>query len=221
MQKNVIIFYGPPGAGKGTQAERAATDYNLLHFDTGKFVEKLINDPKLQKNKTVMRQKKLFLSGKLADATWVGREVKKWIRATAKRGKSIVMSGSPRTEEEAFYLKGGGVADILVESYGLQNILIVFLEVSVSESVKRNSKRGRPGLDEPEIIKIRCREYAKHTLPVIREMKKRGIKMVKIDGMPSKNLVEKAVDKEIKKFIKCQNSNRKKTSRRLKSRDAS
>jgi adenylate kinase len=218
MHKQVVLFYGPPGAGKGTQAERAASDYGFFHFDTGKFVESLIRDPKLQKNKTVLKQKKLFLSGKLADPAWVGAEVKKRIKKMAKNGESLVMSGSPRTMEEAFFLKGGGVADSLIRNYGLENILIIFLNIPVSESVKRNSKRGRPGLDEPRIIRVRCREYAKRTLPVIKEMKKRGIKTVKIDGRPSKKAVERAVDKEINNFFKCQKLSPKKTSKSLKHR---
>jgi adenylate kinase len=221
MKKHVIIFYGPPGAGKGTQADKVTENYGSIHFDTGKYIEKLIHDPKLQKDKMVMRQKKLFMSGKLADSAWVGKEVKKWIASMSLSGKSIVMSGSPRTEEEAFELKGGGVVDALIKHYGFHNILVVFLNIPVAESVKRNSKRGRVGLDEPSIIRIRCREYAKHTLPVIKEMERRGIKAVRIDGKPSKALVEKAVNKEIGKFIKCQDSNQKKTSKHSKSQDAS
>jgi len=212
MQKHVILFYGPPGAGKGTQAERIAEKYGFNHFDTGKHVEKLIHDENLLKKSAVIRkQRALFMSGKLTDPAWAGAEVKKQIKELSSKGKSLVMSGSPRTMEEAFELKGGGVADALVKNYGLENILIVFLVIPVSESVKRNSKRGRVGLDEPAVIRVRCREYAKRTLPVIKEMKRRGIKAVKIDGTPPRGEVERAVRKAVKDFFECQRSNPKKT----------
>lgn len=222
MQKHVILFYGPPGAGKGTQAERIAAKYGFSHFDTGKHVEKLIHDEVLLKKSAVIRkQRALFMSGKLADSAWAGAEVKKQIKELASKGKSLVMSGSPRTMEEAFELKGGGVADALIKNYSLENILIVFLVIPVSESVKRNSKRGRVGLDEPAVIRVRCREYAKRTLPVIKEMKRRGIKAVKIDGTPPRGEVERTVRKAVKDFFECQRSSPKKTYRYSKHRDAS
>jgi len=218
MQKQVIIFYGPPGAGKGTQAEIIAAKYGFAHFDTGKYIEKIIHAPSLQKNKTVQKQKKQFLSGGFVDPLWVGKEVKKYIQESSIQNKSIIMSGSPRTMAEAFEMKGGGVATALIKHYGLQNILIIFLNIPVAESVKRNSKRGRVGLDEPAIIKVRCREYKKRTLPVIAEMKKKGVKVIKINGVPSRSVISRAVLKESKSFLQCQKLNPKKISRSLKSR---
>ena len=221
MQKYTILFYGPPGAGKGTQAENAVYKYGFTHLDSGKYIEKIIHAPSLQKSKIIQKQRKLFLSGKLADPAWVGAEVKKYIKKMAVEGKSLIMSGSPRTIEEAFELKGGGVADTLIKNYGLKNILIIFLDIPVAESVKRNSKRGRIGLDEPNIIKIRCREYKKRTLPVISEMKKKGIKIVKINGTPSRGVVTRVVLKEIKSFLQCQKLNPQKTLSCSRCQDAS
>lgn len=222
MQKQAILFYGPPGAGKGTQAEYVASKYGFPHFDTGKFLEKIIHDPLSQKNKIVQKQKKQFLSGGFVDPVWVGDKVKKYIKESSAQNGSIIMSGSPRTMQEAFEMKGGGVAHALLKYYGVENILIVFLNIPVAESVKRNSKRGRIGLDLPAVIKVRCREYKKRTLPVIAEMKNRGVKVVKIDGTPARSIVSRIVIKEVKTFIQCQTqkSNQKKTSPSLKSRVA-
>jgi len=207
MQKYTILFYGPPGAGKGTQAESVAKKHGFIHFDSGKYIERLIHSPSLQKNKIIQKQRKLFLSGKLTDPTWFGVEVKKHIKKMATENKSLIMSGSPRTIEEAFELKGGGVANTLIKNYGLKNILIIFLDIPVAESVKRNSKRGRVGLDEPAVIKVRCREYKKRTLPVISKMKKMGIKVVKINGNASRGVIARVILKEIKLFLQCQKSN--------------
>lgn len=211
MSKYAILFYGPPGAGKGTQAEKVAKKYNYFHFDTGKFIESLIHNPVLRKKAIIRKQKDLFLSGKLADPKWVGTEVKKRIKEISLNNQSLIMSGSPRTEEEAFYLKGGGVIDTLIKYYGKDNILIFFLNIPVTESIKRNSKRGRPGLDEPNIIKIRCREYAKRTLPIIKEIKKRNIKVIRLDGSFTKSIITKNIFVIIKEFLKCPTSNLRKT----------
>lgn len=222
MRKCVILFYGPPGAGKGTQAERVASRYGFAHFDLGRHIEKLVNNQALlKKSANLRKQRELFMSGKLTDSAWAGAEVKRQIKNLYVKGKSLVMSGSPRTMEEAFELKGGGIADTLIKNYGLENILAVFLDIPLSESVKRNSKRGRQGLDEPFIIRVRFRVYQKETLPVIRELKKRGVKVVGINGASSRGTVERVVLKEVKNFFECPKSNLKKTSRSLKHRGVS
>src|SRR3989344_4890108 len=49
MKKPAIILYGPPGSGKGTQANLLASKLNLIHFDTGKFLEAVVYDPARQR----------------------------------------------------------------------------------------------------------------------------------------------------------------------------
>ena len=40
-----IIIYGLPGSGKGTQANLLADKLGLIHFDTGKYLERIVHDP--------------------------------------------------------------------------------------------------------------------------------------------------------------------------------
>jgi len=42
MMKKVVIIFGPPGSGKGTQAELLARKFNFVHFDTGRYEENLL-----------------------------------------------------------------------------------------------------------------------------------------------------------------------------------
>lgn len=214
--KKVFILYGPPGAGKGTQAERIAQTKGYVHFDSGKFIEKLINDPANLRSKIVKKQRELFLSGKLCDPKWIGAEVKKKIKEYSKKGRGLVFSGSPRTIEEAFKLKGGGMIELLEKEYGQSNITVFFLDIPVVESVKRNSKRGRAGLDIPKVIRIRCREYKRLTLPIIKELKKRGIRVINIDGRPLPGKVSRDIASEIKKIFRCQRLKPTKTFQSLK-----
>jgi len=201
--KKALLFYGPPGAGKGTQAKRIAESRRFVHFDSGKYIEKLIHDPTLQNDKNIKKQKQLFLSGKLCDPAWIGAEAKKRIKEISSAGESLVMSGNPRTIEEAFELEGGGIVNTLQEEYGKENVLVIFINIPVDESVERNSKRGRPGLDEPDVIRVRYEEYKKLTVPIVEKMRIRGIKVIEIDGMPSPCEVSEDIEGKISDFLKC------------------
>ena len=63
MRKIAIILYGPPGSGKGTQANLLADKLGLIHFDTGKFLESIWYDPKRQKEKLAATYKGVAGSG--------------------------------------------------------------------------------------------------------------------------------------------------------------
>ncbi len=71
MQKRAVIIYGPPGSGKGTQAELLAKIYGFVHFDTGRYIENFLRAPGWQKNLVLRRERKLFDTGKLLSPPWV------------------------------------------------------------------------------------------------------------------------------------------------------
>src|SRR3989344_7421928 len=100
--KKVIIVYGPPGAGKGTQANLLAGKLGLIHFDTGKYLGQLLHDSELQKNPEIKKARKIFDSGALVTPSFVLKVTSKKTKEIAKAGWGIVFSGSPRTVFEAF-----------------------------------------------------------------------------------------------------------------------
>ena len=53
--KKTIIIYGPPGSGKGTQAELLARKFPLIHFDTGRYIESIIRAPGATKDPVIQR----------------------------------------------------------------------------------------------------------------------------------------------------------------------
>jgi adenylate kinase len=210
MRKIAVIIYGPPGSGKGTQAEFAAKKLGLIHFDTGKFCESVVHDPSRQKEKAIQRERKLFDTGILMTPGFVLKEVSRAVAKIAKAGWGVTFSGSPRTEYEA-----KGLMPILEKLYGKKNIFAFVLKIPAKDSVSRNSRRvickacGAPlltkyypsknykhcpicggqfyrrTLDNPATIKVRLQEYANRTKPVFEILKKRGYRLIEIDGRPA------------------------------------
>ncbi|MEK9154925.1 MAG: nucleoside monophosphate kinase [Patescibacteria group bacterium] len=137
-----IIIYGPPGSGKGTQAELLANKLDFIHFDTGKYLRKLLHDPKLQKDKTIQSERRLNDSGKLNTSSWVLKIVTQKTKEIDQFSKGVIFSGSPRSVFEAFGDKNqNGLMDILEKIYGKKNIYIFEIGISENETIKRNTHR--------------------------------------------------------------------------------
>lgn len=141
-KKISVIFYGPQGSGKGTQAKLLADKFNLFHLDTGDYLRKILYNPRLQKDKTIKKERKLNEGGKLNTPAWVLGVVGKRIEELIGLGQSVVMSGSPRTYYEAFGdgKKNGEIA-ILEKAYSKKNIFIFILNIPERETYKRNLNR--------------------------------------------------------------------------------
>jgi adenylate kinase len=156
------------------------------------------------------KEKKLWLSGKLWSPPFITALVKDKIKKLAKGKQSIVFAGSPRTLYE-----GEKIVPLLKKLYGKENITIILIEQSAKASIFRNSHRRicelvrhpilytketaklkycpldgsklikRKGLDDPETIKVRLKEYKERTLPLVELFKKQGLKVKKINGEQS------------------------------------
>ena len=221
MRKIAIILYGPPGSGKGTQANLLADNLGLIHFDTGKFLESIWYDPKRQKEKLVQREKKFFEGGQLSTPSFVAKEVIKEIKNISKADWGLVFSGSPRTVYEAEQ-----EMPVLEKLYGRKNIFIFVLKLSPQMSIKRNSARlicrtcgyglltayysknpkhcpvcggkfYKRTLDKPEIIKVRLKEYYNRTEPVFAFLTNRGYKLYDINAAPAPYKVFEKILKRI------------------------
>lgn len=224
MQKAVIV-YGPPGSGKGTQAELLARKFNFIHFDTGRFIESVLRSPEAKKDKVLKREKALFDSGKLCTPSWVLAITVKEAKRIAKAGYNIVFSGSPRTLFEAFGEgKQQGLVRTLLDAYGAGNVHVVLLNVRDATSIKRNSHRvvcsvcglaklehvslphcalcagpmRTRSLDNVEVIKVRLEEYRNRTYPIVKEMKKMKFKIINVNGEPLPYKVSESVVRALK-----------------------
>ncbi|MEK7462797.1 MAG: nucleoside monophosphate kinase [Patescibacteria group bacterium] len=225
--KKVILIYGAPGAGKGTQADLLSKKFGFYHFDTGKNIEQTINDPENLKDENIRKEKELFDSGRLNTPAWVLKEVViKKTENLARVGVRMVFSGSPRTLFEAFGDNENiGLVDVLEKLYGKENVGILYIKVRPETSVFRNSNRavcsvcGTPVLyqkeclitscplcagslkkrvfDNPEKLKVRLEEYKNRTQPILEELKKRGFVVNVVNGEPEPFKVFEEVKKKI------------------------
>ncbi|MFB6212460.1 MAG: adenylate kinase family protein [Candidatus Magasanikbacteria bacterium] len=226
MNRNsrVVSIYGPPGAGKGTQAELMEKRFNFVHFDTGSYIENLLYSPQAKNNKELQKKRKGFEEGSLLDPMWVREIVVSEIKNMEDSELSLVFSGSPRTVIEAFGNNSKkGVIEILENSYGRQNIDFVFLEINDQTSIKRNSKRTvcsvcslpilgdyeldrcpfcKGGLrtrtlDKPEVIQKRLEEFRDRTKPILSKLRERGYEIHKVDGTKAPYRVHKKIAKAL------------------------
>src|SRR3989344_2283095 len=138
-----IIIYGPPGSGKGTQANLLELTDSFIHFDTGKYLENILADQvALKKSKELREQKKLFDSGRLLSPPFVLKIVKRRTAELARGSLNVVFSGSPRTVFEAFGdSKTESFISFLEKRYSKKNVSVFLLDVKSATSIKRNSGR--------------------------------------------------------------------------------
>ncbi len=222
MRKIAVVIYGPPGAGKGTQANLLAWKRDYVHFDSGRFLESVIHDPAGASNKRVQYEKKLFDSGMLMTPSWVVGMTSKKAAIIGRAGLSAVYSGSPRTMYEAFGAgKRDGIINVLQKYYGKTNLFFIYLNVRPEISIKRNTARKvcsicatviaaaskavrcpicagalrKRSLDNPKVILERIAEYKKRTFPILTELKKRGYRVIKVNGEPLPGIVSQRIDK--------------------------
>jgi adenylate kinase len=149
-QQRAVIIYGPPGSGKGTQAELLARLFGFVHFDIGHYIESLVHAPGASKDPILRRERANYDAGRLCTASWVLAIAAEAITRIAKFGGSVVLSGSARTISEALgsayaekrTRKPGGLIAILERLYGKRNVRIVVLKVRPASSLKRNRSRS-------------------------------------------------------------------------------
>ena len=205
--KKIIILVGPPGSGKGTQADMLAEKLGLFHLQTSKLGEAKINDPEQVKNKPeVAEAKQLYDSGKLWPHAWTASLVIEKVEEMAAQNKGIVLDGSPRVIHEA-------VLEMPIKKalYGQENIKAFEIKLSKEESIKRNSHRRicklnqhpipnfpefenittcpQDGseiitrtLDNSGVLEKRYEVYQAETEPVVDFLKKEGYNLITING---------------------------------------
>ncbi len=197
-----VILLGPPGSGKGTQADLLCEKYNLTHISPGKLGREG-TDKIAQEFKTYMDK------GELAPAELTMRLIEKHL------GQDNLFDGFPRKLEQAEQLDE--IADIN---------LVIEIKISDKEAIKRLSSRvecikcktsylhgkekcecggeiAKRKDDTPELIKKRLEKYHDETEPLLEYYKSRDI-VHTIDGSKSIEEVFKQACKVIDSVVQIQ-----------------
>jgi len=162
-----ILFLGPPGAGKGTQASLVSEALGLAHVSTGDMFRAL--DPEGELGRRVSE---IMESGELVPDDIVIEMLEARISEPDAAG-GYILDGFPRTIGQAEAL------DRFLGEGGLDRVVV--LEVGEDELVTRILARGRAD-DTAEAVRTRLRVYAADTEPLIAHYAPRGI-VRRIDGV--------------------------------------
>jgi adenylate kinase len=167
-----LIFIGPPGAGKGTQAERVVQTYQLAHLSTGDML-RAARDAQTEVGK---KAEQYMSKGELVPDDIIGEIVRQRLQEPDCQ-KGYLLDGFPRTIAQAEAL------DAMLESEGTPLDAVLELRVPEEELKKRLAGRGRAD-DQPEVIAQRLVAYRQQTAPLLEYYENKGL-LRPIDGVGS------------------------------------
>jgi adenylate kinase len=198
-----LILMGPPGAGKGTQAERLQVDFRVPFISTGEMLRKNVKDgTELGKE----AQKYMDAGELVPDGLIVAMAAERLEEEDARDG--FILDGFPRTIEQASALDGQ------LSELGRRVTTVILIDVPSEEVIRRISGRRvcvkaghnyhiefdppkREGVcdqdgsrliqrddDKPEVVSKRLEVYRQQTEPLVEYYDERGV-LRRIDGTRS------------------------------------
>ena len=168
--KKYLLFLGPPGAGKGTQAQLLSEDNSYLHLSTGELLRKEIN----LNTELGTKVKNIMNNGELVSDELVLEIVKKNLNNNSKKG--WILDGYPRNLSQVKSLN-----DFLIKiSQPLE--IVFYLDIPEEILIERLLMRGRKD-DNEDTIKTRLKIYKETTEPLIEYYKNLSLlKNINADG---------------------------------------
>lgn len=185
-----LILFGPPAAGKGTQAKRLVAERGMVQLSTGD----MLRAARSSGSELGKRVAGIMDRGELVSDDIVIALIEEAM-SQAGAAKGVIFDGFPRTVAQAEAL------DSLLAGRGTRIDQVIRLKVDDKGLIKRVAKRfkeeGRSD-DNPESFKVRLEAYNRQTAPLLPYYKKQK-KLVEIDGMRSVEDVAKRIDKALGK----------------------
>jgi adenylate kinase len=184
-----LILFGPPAAGKGTQANWLVDKYAMVQLSTGDMLRSAI----ASKSELGHKVEAIMQAGALvSDEIVIDLIRENLVRAEAAGG--AIFDGFPRTVAQAEAL------DLMLRSRGGQIDKVIRLKVDEKILMMRIEKRfadqGRTD-DNPEAYKVRLMAYNAQTAPLLPYYEGQG-KLVEVDGMGSVEAVSADIDRVLK-----------------------
>jgi adenylate kinase len=187
-----LILLGPPGAGKGTQAQRLVARHGIAQLSTGDMLRAAVEAG----TPVGLQAKDIMARGELVpDDLVVAIVADRIAKADARNG--FVLDGFPRTVPQAHAL------DRLLKDKGLKLDAVIELKVDEGSLLDRIEKRiaqarAQGGSlrtdDDPDVLRRRIRAYRDQTAPLAAYYQLQSV-LRSVDGMASVSEVARAIDK--------------------------
>jgi len=214
--KIVVILFGPPGSGKGTQGKMIAEEIGIPHIATGDIMRQAISDG----TELGLKVKEFVGKGLLVPDEIVIQIIEERLKKDDTKN-GFILDGFPRTIPQAVAL------DELFQKINIQNYKVIWLDVPDEEIVKRISGRrtckncqavyniyfNPPKVDgicdvcggelfireddKEEKVKKRLEVFREQTLPLIDYYQKKRRKIIKVSGVGSVDEIKERIKVEI------------------------
>ncbi|HEX3037228.1 MAG TPA: adenylate kinase [Thermodesulfobacteriota bacterium] len=185
----ILVIFGPPGAGKGTQAAKIRDKYGVLHISTGDMLRASVKE-----GTEIGKLAKSFMDkGELVPDDVMVEIIKERIAKPDSRN-GFMLDGFPRTIPQAEAL------DKMLHNKGLTIDAVISIEVSDNEIIKRISGRQAEEQredDSVDVVRNRLRVYRDQTEPLKEYYRDKGI-LKEVDGIGTVDAVFERIDKILK-----------------------
>jgi adenylate kinase len=189
-----LILLGPPGAGKGTQAQRLIAKNGIVQLSTGDMLRAAV----AAGTPVGLRAKSIMDRGELVpDDVVVAIIAERIDQPDARRG--FVLDGFPRTVPQAEALdrllaERGLKLDAVIELKVDESILLRRIEKRVAEMTARGEKVRAD--DNPDVLRGRLAAYRTQTAPLAGYYAGKGM-LKSVDGMAPIDQVAAAIDRHL------------------------
>ena len=193
-----LVLLGPPGAGKGTQAQRLVTKHGLLQLSTGDMLRTAVEAG----TPVGLRAKEMMARGELVPDEVVVAIVSERIEEPDARN-GFILDGFPRTVPQAHAL------DRILKEKGLKLDAVIELKVDESALLKRIKKRiaemkARGEMlredDDSEVLRRRLLAYRDQTAPLTTYYQLQSV-LRSVDGMAPIPQVSGAIDRVLRDAV--------------------
>jgi adenylate kinase len=186
-----LILLGPPGAGKGTQAQRLVAKHGLVQLSTGDMLRAAIKAG----TPIGLRAKDIMARGELVPDDLVVAIVSARIDEPDARN-GFILDGFPRTVPQAHALdrmlkEKGLKLDAVIELKVDEGILLDRIEKRIAET-KARGEMLRPD-DHPDVLRRRLSAYRDQTAPLVTYYRLESVLRL-VDGMAPVSEVARAID---------------------------